>query len=104
MKIFDCITFFRENFITNLRFEILNEAVDYFVVCESRYDHRGRKKELNFNLENYKFKDKLIYLVLEEPFTNLNNLWVNQAKQREYLFNGLKDARPEDLIMFSDPD
>ena len=57
-KIFDCITFFRENFITNLRFEILNEAVDYFVVCESRYDHRGRKKELNFNLENYKFKDK----------------------------------------------
>ena len=103
-KIFDCITFFRENFITNLRFEILNEAVDYFVVCESRYDHRGRRKELNFNLKNFKFKDKLIYLVLEQPFSRLNNLWENQAKQREYLFNGLKEASPEDLIMFSDPD
>ena len=47
-KIFDCVTFFQENFITNLRFEILNKAVDYFVVCESKYDHRGNNKELNF--------------------------------------------------------
>lgn len=104
MKIFDCITFFRENFITNLRFEILYEVVDYFVVCESRYDHRGRKKKLNFNLKNRKFENKLIYLIMDEPFTNSNNLWANQARQREYLFNGLKDAKPDDLIMFSDPD
>ena len=45
-KIFDCITFFNENFITNLRFEILNEEVDYFVVCESVFDHKGNKKKL----------------------------------------------------------
>lgn len=42
-KIFDCITFFKENFITNLRFEILNDYVDFFVICESRFDHRGKK-------------------------------------------------------------
>jgi beta-1,4-mannosyl-glycoprotein beta-1,4-N-acetylglucosaminyltransferase len=47
-KVFDCITFFRENLITNLRFEILNDVVDYFIVCESLYDHRGRKKKINF--------------------------------------------------------
>ena len=35
MKIFDCITFFQENLITNIRLEILNEYVDYFVICES---------------------------------------------------------------------
>ena len=45
-KIFDCITFFRENFITNLRFEILNEVVDYFVVCESKYDHKNKTLNL----------------------------------------------------------
>jgi beta-1,4-mannosyl-glycoprotein beta-1,4-N-acetylglucosaminyltransferase len=39
-KIFDCITFFQENFITNLRFEILSDYVDFFVICESRFDHR----------------------------------------------------------------
>ena len=48
-KIYDCITFFQENFITNLRFEILNEVVDYFVICESKYDHRGNKKRLNLS-------------------------------------------------------
>ena len=59
MKIFDTITFFRENFITNLRFEILNEVVDYFVICESRYDHQGKEKKLNFNLKNQEFKKKV---------------------------------------------
>ena len=45
MKIFDTITFFRENFITNLRFEILDDVVDFFVVCESNFDHKGKKYE-----------------------------------------------------------
>ena len=103
-KIFDCVTFFRENFITNLRFEILDDVVDYFVVCESRYDHQGKSKTLNFNLINSKFKKKIIYLILEKPFKNKNNPWKNQAEQREYIFNGLKIAKPEDYIMFSDPD
>ena len=104
IKIFDCVTFFRENFITNLRFEILDDVVDYFVICESIYDHQGKSKTLNFNLINSKFKKKIIYLILEKPFKNKNSPWKNQAEQREYIFNGLKIAKPEDYIMFSDPD
>jgi beta-1,4-mannosyl-glycoprotein beta-1,4-N-acetylglucosaminyltransferase len=102
-KIFDCITFFNENFITNIRFEILSKVVDYFVVCESIYDHRGQKKKLNFELLNEKFKSKIIYVVLEDKFES-QNLWENQAKQREFIFNGLNLANDEDYIMFSDPD
>ena len=68
MKIFDCITFFRENFITNLRFEILKNCVDYFVICESNYDHRGNKKKLNFRLFNKNFKNKVIYIVKKKKF------------------------------------
>ena len=49
-RIFDCITFFDENLLTNSRFEILNNVVDYFIVCESKYDHKGRKKKINFKL------------------------------------------------------
>ncbi len=103
-KIFDCITFFRENFITNIRFEIIDKVVDYFVVCESMYDHKGNKKELNFKLKNQKFKNKLIYLVLKRPFNSSDSLWERQAEQREYIFKGLKFAKPDDYIMFSDPD
>jgi beta-1,4-mannosyl-glycoprotein beta-1,4-N-acetylglucosaminyltransferase len=105
MKIFDCITFFRENFITNLRFEILNDSVDYFVICESNYDHRGNKKKLNFNLLNKKFKNKIIYLVKKNNFSKSNTLWENQAEQREYLKDGVFNyAQDNDYIMFSDPD
>ena len=103
MKIFDCITFFKENFITNLRFEILKDVVDYFVVCESTYDHRGQKKKLNFKLLNEKYKSKIVYLVFEEKFKT-HNLWKNQALQREFIINGLKLAKENDYIMFSDPD
>ena len=102
-KIFDCITFFKENFITNIRFEILNDKVDYFVICESIYDHRGKKKELNFKLYNEKFRPKIIYVVMEERFKS-QDLWENQAQQREYIFEGLKLADDNDYVMFSDPD
>ena len=73
VKIFDCITFFNENFISNIRFEVINKEVDYFVICESTYDHKGNRKNLNFNLKNKKFKDKIIYLVLDKPFDPKNN-------------------------------
>ena len=34
-KIIDCITFFNENFIFDLRYKTLENFVDEFVVCES---------------------------------------------------------------------
>ena len=102
-KIFDCITFFNENLITNIRFEVLKDVVDYFVICESIYDHRGQKKKLNFKLINEKYRSKIIYLISEEKFKS-KNLWENQAKQREFIFNGLKSADKNDYILFSDPD
>ena len=53
-KIYDCITFFDENLLVNTRFEILKDVVDYFIVCESNYDHKGNKKKINFKLNNQK--------------------------------------------------
>ena len=102
-KIFDCITFFRENLITNLRFDILNDYVDYFIVCESLYDHRGNKKKINFKIDNKKLKEKIIHIVIKEKF-NTTDPWKAQALQREYIFNGIKNADDNDYIMFSDPD
>lgn len=104
-KIYDCITFFQENLQTELRFNILNEVVEKFIVCESIYDHRGNKKEINFSKELHpKFSKKIDHVILEEPFPTKNIPWENQAYQREYIFEGLKNAEEDDLIMFSDPD
>ena len=103
-KIFDCLTFFDENFLTNLRFEILNNCVDYFVICESRFDHKGNKKKLNFKLLNKKFSRKIRYIVINENFPNLYDGWKAEEFQRERLYDGIKDAKDDDYIMYSDSD
>jgi beta-1,4-mannosyl-glycoprotein beta-1,4-N-acetylglucosaminyltransferase len=102
-KIIDCITFFDNNYMFDLRFNILKDYVDYFVICESKYDHRNIKKKLNFNHELIKHK-KIKYVVMEMPFPKNTNLWENQAIQREFLLKKTSFADPEDFIFFSDPD
>ena len=44
-KIIDCVTFFDNNFIFEIRYNILVNYVDYFVICESKYDYTGKKKK-----------------------------------------------------------
>jgi len=103
-KLIDCITFFDNNFMFELRFNILKDFIDFFVVCESKYDHRNNKKKLNFD-KSYLESDKVKYLVLESPFPKETNLWENQAIQREFLLNGLQNfCSDDDYIFFSDPD
>jgi len=104
-KIYDCVTFFQENLQVELRFNTLNDVVDQFVICESKYDHRGLEKKINFNKADFpKFENKITHLILEDQFPKKNISWENQALQREYIFQGLNEADKDDLIMFSDPD
>ena len=104
-KIFDCVTFFQENLQMELRFNILNEVVDKFVVCESIYDHRGKEKKVNFSKNNFPtFSQKIEHIIIEKKFPEKNTPWQNQSWQREFIFEGLEDSNNEDLVMFSDPD
>ena len=83
-KIIDCITFFDNTLMFDLRFNILKEVVDIFVVCESKYDHRNREKQLNFDTK-FLSEKKIKYFVLEEQFPKSSNIWQIQAIQREYM-------------------
>lgn len=104
-KIYDCVTFYNENLQVKLRFNILNDYVDKFVICESRFDHKGNPKKLNFKINEFdNFKDKIIYLVLDSQFPKVSDPWITQAYQREFLLNNLEGLSPDDYIMFSDPD
>ncbi len=103
-KIFDCITFFDNNFMFEIRYNILSNFVDYFVICESKYDHKGDPKKKNFLLKkNYDFK-KIKYFFIDQPFPKNTDRWENQAIQREHLLSCLNFADNEDYIFFSDPD
>ena len=103
-KVYDCLTFFDENLLVNSRFEILKDVVDYFIVCESNYDHIGKKKKINFELKNKEFKNKVRHIIIEENFPNLNDPWSTESYQREKIFDGLYDIEDNDFIMYSDSD
>ena len=68
-KIFDCVTFFDNNFMFDFRYNILKDVVDYFIVCESKYDHKGNKKKLNFIRDKNLDQDKIKYFVLEKTIS-----------------------------------
>ena len=117
MKIIDTTTFFEENMIMDIRFNILNPYVDKFIVCESLYTHSGKKKDINFNVNDYpKFKNKIIHLILEDEPVDLiksENLSVQDKRfnsicrirdQRNYIKTLLNKFSPEDFIIYSDND
>ena len=61
MKIFDCFMYFDEEVVLDLRLNTLNEHVDYFVIVESSFNHKGEKRELKFNSKKFeKFAKKII--------------------------------------------
>lgn len=102
-KIIDCITFFNENFIFDLRYQIIKDYVTNLIICESEYDHRGKPKKLNFNYKKYQNDKKIIYIVHQKSFKD-ENPWANQATQREFILENISFADDEDYIFFSDPD
>jgi beta-1,4-mannosyl-glycoprotein beta-1,4-N-acetylglucosaminyltransferase len=118
MKIIDTTTFFEEEMMMDIRFNILNQYVDYFVVCEALFTHRGDKKKINFDISKYpKFKHKIIHLILEkEPddlIKNIKdtkdfNIRINSIKriaaQRNFIESALKDFSQDDYIIYSDND
>ena len=53
MAIYDCFQFFNEEHICDLRINILDQFVDFFVIVESTCNHQGKPKKLNFDLKKY---------------------------------------------------
>ena len=67
MKLIDCFMYFDEDVVLDLRLNILNKFVDKFVIVESKIDHAGNPKNLNFEINKFsKFKDKIKYLIVDD--------------------------------------
>jgi beta-1,4-mannosyl-glycoprotein beta-1,4-N-acetylglucosaminyltransferase len=102
--IYDCFTYFNEDLILDLRFNILFDEVDYFVIIEGSKTHSGQKKKKNFQIEKFsKFKKKIKYFFIENMPNSINS-WELENFQRNQIILGLKKANKEDLILISDCD
>ena len=122
MNIYDCFMYFDEDLLLDIRLNSLEKFVKKFVITEATYTHNGNKKKLNFDINKFqKFKDKIIYIIVDEQPKNILEMKEGDAKekigeklilngmardyfQRESLSKGLKEAKEEDLILISDLD
>jgi len=114
--------YFDEELVLDLRLNILYQNVDYFVIVESIYNHKGERKDLLFDIQKFqKFRDKIIYLVYDEIpdlVESINDTDDEKEKDRKYIMNalyrentqrdfileGLNNADNNDLILISDVD
>jgi Glycosyltransferase family 17. len=114
--------YFDEDLLLDLRLNILDKYVKKFIITEATYTHNGSPKKLNFNFSNFKkFKDKIVYIVVDTPPPNLLNIDENDSSdakgeklilngmardyfQRESLSKGLKNLSDDDFIIISDLD
>ena len=122
MKIYDCFMYYDEDTVVDIRLNCLDAYVDKFLIVESKFTHSGKKRNLLFDINQFKrFKDKIIYLgpddeprgietIYDEDdkdlksFKYIENALVRENYQRNYISKGLNDADAEDIIMVSDAD
>ena len=124
MRIYDCFMFFDEEMLLDLRLNIMDKYVDKFVITEATYMHSGKPKKLTFDINKFaKFKDKIIYNIIDKEPKNIEAIYendndkddtrgqklVNNSSKREHLQrNGalkpLQEAEPNDVILINDID
>ena len=111
--IYDCFIVFNELDLCEIRFNVLKDVVDKFVVVEGTLTHTGKPKPLYFheNRERFAaFKDKIIHVVVDDfpappaGYSERDASWMRENFQRNAILRGLKDAKPSDLVMISDVD
>lgn len=104
--VYDCIPFFNEIDILNLRLHILAPLVDKFIIEEATVTFSGEPKELCFEKNKELFKEflpKIEYIVVDNSPAEMTT-HERDKFQKNALEAGLKDACDEDVIILSDVD
>jgi beta-1,4-mannosyl-glycoprotein beta-1,4-N-acetylglucosaminyltransferase len=114
--------YFDEEVILDLRLNVLNQHVDYFVIVESSFNHKGDKRRLKFDITKFKkFKNKIIYLIFDNEPKKIKKIFQSDSEdkksikfilnaiqrengQRNFILKGLNNASDNDLILISDVD
>lgn len=104
--VYDCIPFFNELDILNLRLHILDPLVDKFIIEESTVTFSGAPKELCFQKNKNLFKDflpKIEYIVVDNSPIDATT-HERDNFQKNALAKGLVNVNDNDVIILSDVD
>jgi hypothetical protein len=115
-KIIDCVMYNGEKELFDLRYNILKDVVDEFIVVEAPTTFSSKKKPLYFEQirRNY---DKVSYFVVDEhyspeelalaensPNTNGADHWKREFLQKESIKKALVHLKDEDIVFIGDCD
>ena len=104
MRIYDCFSYWDEDILLDLRLNILDEHVDYFVIVEGNRTWQNNYKKLRFDINKFlKFKKKIIYIPVED-MPGGDNPYKRENFQRNCISRGLINSSDNDLIIISDLD
>jgi len=114
--------FFDEEMLLNLRLNILDRYVHKFVITEATYMHNGEPKKLLFDISKFsKFKDKIIYIVVDKQPPDIEKINKNDGEKnisaktqsnayKRHIYQleetrlGILNADLNDIIIVSDLD
>lgn len=120
MKVFDVFLFNGELDLLEIRFHLLNDYVDYFVISEYDETHSGIKKEFYYENNKHLFEEfnhKIIYTKIDPPtqedLDTVSNLYgihgyrtfQQDAYEKDSIKKVLeKHCNDDDIIIWSDLD
>ena len=120
IKVYDTFLFNNEFDLLEIRFNILNDYVDYFVLVEANETFSGKSKPLYYEINKDRFSqwsDKIIHIVVDNSNDRLwefsksspnvgagEHWWVREFYQKENIISGLVNASDNDLVFVSDLD
>ena len=128
-KIYDIFTFNNELDLLEIRLNILNNYVDYFVIVEATETFSGIPKPLHYNLNKERFKNfqhKIIHYIINDTpqsfddkncdqlvlkmanesdnVTREHLCWLKEFYQKELIKNSLINLNDNDICYISDLD
>jgi len=104
MKIYDCFSYWDEDLLLDLRLNILDNYVDYFVIVEGNKTWQNNSKKLRFDINKFpKFKKKIIYIPVED-MPGGDDPYLRENFQRNCILRGLRNSSENDKIIISDLD
>ena len=104
--VYDCFQFFNELDILKLRLHILSDVADRFVISESTVTFSGDPKPLFYEEHKEEFRefaDRIIHVVVRDTPMDCD-AFARDHHQKCAVIRGLADAKPDDIVIFSDVD
>ena len=98
MKIYDCFSYWDEDLLLDVRLNIMDKFVDYFVIVEGNKTWQNNHKNHNFDISKFqKFKDKIIYIKVTD-MPDGDNPYLRENYQRNCISRGIEMAENDDFV------